>query len=396
MTRFELFKVLYFSYNRLFRLVLRTLGAGPSTPARLSPRRVLIMALFLPLFLMIQSLNWLCLLLDEILFPGYRQVPVNAPLFVVGVPRSGTTFMHRVLAEDTRRFTTLSLWELVLAPAIIQRKCLFMCARLDRMLGAPGLRLIRWVEHRVFGSIDAIHRISLFQAEEDYFLLAPVWASFILILPFPFTDVFEVPAYFDQKMPRNRQDLILKFYTVCIQRHLYCHGQGRKVFLSKNVSFTPMMAALHRHFPDCGMVAMVRNPLKAVPSHISSMTAGARVFGNPENHPQIRRLLVGLQRYGYTRIMTALPRLNPHRHRIIPMERLKPQLFDTVMDIYHAMGYEMDQAMQNRLAELSAAQGEYKSGHTYHLEGLGLDAGRIYEEFSDVFDAFGYPPPHAL
>lgn len=57
-----------------------------------SPRRLLAMALFWPAFLLLQTINGLALLLDRVLFPRYRQIAVREPLFVVGIPRSGTTF----------------------------------------------------------------------------------------------------------------------------------------------------------------------------------------------------------------------------------------------------------------------------------------------------------------
>jgi hypothetical protein len=41
--------------------------------------------------------------LDEILYPSYNQERVN-PIFIVGEPRSGTTFLHRTMAEDEENF----------------------------------------------------------------------------------------------------------------------------------------------------------------------------------------------------------------------------------------------------------------------------------------------------
>lgn len=86
-----------------------------------SPRRWLVMALFWPLFALLQAINGAGLLLDYLLFPDFRRVRVREPLFVVGVPRSGTTFLHRLLAGDRERFTTTALWELIFAPSITQR-----------------------------------------------------------------------------------------------------------------------------------------------------------------------------------------------------------------------------------------------------------------------------------
>jgi hypothetical protein len=35
--------------------------------------------------------------LDRVFFRGYRKQPIDRPIFIVGNPRSGTTFLHRLL-----------------------------------------------------------------------------------------------------------------------------------------------------------------------------------------------------------------------------------------------------------------------------------------------------------
>ena len=38
-------------------------------------------------------LNQLCLLLDHVLFPGFRRVRVERPVFIIGHARSGTSLL---------------------------------------------------------------------------------------------------------------------------------------------------------------------------------------------------------------------------------------------------------------------------------------------------------------
>jgi hypothetical protein len=54
------------------------------------------------------------------LFPAFRRQQIRQPVFVLGVPRSGTTFLHRALAADAA-FTTTRTWELLFAPSLCQR-----------------------------------------------------------------------------------------------------------------------------------------------------------------------------------------------------------------------------------------------------------------------------------
>ena len=41
------------------------------------------------------------------------QVAITEPIFVLGLPRTGTTFLHRLLSLDTARFRAPLLWELL-------------------------------------------------------------------------------------------------------------------------------------------------------------------------------------------------------------------------------------------------------------------------------------------
>ena len=70
---------------------------------------VLLVAAF-PLFVLLQLVHWLSMLLDDVLFRGYRDIEVREPIFVLGPPRSGTTHLHHVLSADTGT-TTFRTWE---------------------------------------------------------------------------------------------------------------------------------------------------------------------------------------------------------------------------------------------------------------------------------------------
>ncbi len=60
--------------------------------------------------------------LDHVFYPGHRKHAIDRPIFIIGNPRSGTTFLHRLLlgAGD---MAALELWEMMF-PAITARKLL--------------------------------------------------------------------------------------------------------------------------------------------------------------------------------------------------------------------------------------------------------------------------------
>ena len=85
-----------------------------------------------------QAISSLTMGLDRVFFPGYRKQPIDRPVFIVGNPRSGTTFLHRLLLGSGDDLAAFELWEM-LFPAITARTLLGpIVPRFDRL--SPTLR----------------------------------------------------------------------------------------------------------------------------------------------------------------------------------------------------------------------------------------------------------------
>ena len=174
------------SFSRFFRLVYKTCLRSKATPARMTPKRFVLMGMLIPALFLGQCMHWLGFFLDDLLFRGYRKVRVKEPVFMVGMPRSGTTFLHRLLAKDNAHFSTFSYWEMAMAPSITERKIWFLVGKIDAVLGGFGRKLLVTVDKKAFQDVGKIHPISLFEPDEDEMLLIWASSSILLLLPFPF------------------------------------------------------------------------------------------------------------------------------------------------------------------------------------------------------------------
>jgi hypothetical protein len=373
-------------FLRLLRHTL--LPAWPTGPGTLRRRGLLL--LFVPAFLLVQTLHWIGFLLDELLFPGYRRVEVREPLFVVGLPRSGTSFLQRVLALDTDRFTTLRLWELLLAPSVTERRLWMGAAAADRVLGRPGFRLLRWLERRGMEGMDAIHAVSLSDPEEDFLLLLPVFACFLLVVPFPYHREIWKLARFDQ-LPERERSPLMGFYRRALQRHLYLAGP-QKTLLSKNPSFTPFLRSLLESFPDAKVLCCVRDPAQVVPSQLSSLRPAAALFGYRLDEPSLRDRFVDLLGFYSRHALEVLPSLPESRQAFVSMEEIKRDTAGFVLGIYRRFGWEAGPGFRARL-EREAVRGEaYRSRHRYSLEEFGLSPAALGSRFRALEERFGWGP----
>ncbi len=269
---------------------LQAVTAWRDPRAPLGPRRLLVLLAGVPLFFVVQAVHGICLLLDEVLYPGYRQQPVGRALFITGIPRSATTFVHRTLAADTARFRTPGAWEVAVAPAICQRRLIRRLGRLDARLGGYGQRALAGALRRLAGGLDAIHPVELDAPEEDYLALLPAGGCFIALLAFPAAAGLQGLSCFPERLSAGRQQRLLACYERCLQRQLYDGAPGT-VLLSKNAALGSWTPALYERFPQARFLICLREPRSALSSQVSSVGA-ARALGVAVDRPAFQRLLL--------------------------------------------------------------------------------------------------------
>jgi hypothetical protein len=268
--------------DSLIAYVAAWLGAFlPSGRAQapLTAPRLAALALF-PVFLVVQALNIVFLAVDHVLFPAFRGTRIRQPVFIVGVPRSGTTFLHRRLAVDGR-FTAPQAWEVLAAPSLSLRYLLRAGAGLDRALGRPLERLLRWLTERSPAKVDEVHPLGLREAEEDYLALLPAAGCFFAYLMFPHAAWFRDLARLDA-LPQVRRERLLQAYHRLLQRQVYFHGGAQ--LLSKNAAFASWVPYLHARYPDALIILCVREPAEALASQLTSLREARALFSTfPDN-----------------------------------------------------------------------------------------------------------------
>lgn len=325
-------------------------------------------------------LQWLGLLLDEILFRGYRRVAVREPVFIVGLPRSGTTLLHRTLAADPR-FTTFSLGECLLTPSLTARWLARGLGRLDRFAGRPLGRLTSWSGRRLTGEFDAVHPTDLHAPEEDYLVLLPVLACFILLVPLPVPAIGRL-GYFDRDIDPGTRRRLMRFYRACLQKHLYWHGADRRL-LSKNAAFAPLLGSLTETFPDARLIACLRDPVELVPSQLGSLDTGLRLCGHDPQDPAFVERVLELLGYQFGRILEAERSGIPIS--LLTLEAFRCDLENSVLHLYAHLDMMVDSECRDRLQRQAMQAAGYRSRHRHAPGRYGLDPARIRARFAEVY-----------
>ncbi|MGB1126916.1 MAG: sulfotransferase [Opitutales bacterium] len=334
-----------------------SLWPGKHKAAPLGLSRLCFLLLGYPLFLSVQLAHWLGFLFDEILFSAYRKTPVLAPVFISGIPRSGTTFLHRALAAE-ERYTYFTTWEAALAPSITERKIIRLLAALDRIVGGPIKGLFHALLAKGTGDFNTVHQVGLDAPEEDYLALLPIGACFILLLAFPFSKELEALVQLE-RMPQNERSRLIEFYKRCLQKHLYCHPG--KTLLSKNAAFATWCPALIETFPDAKILLCIREPDTALSSQLSSLTPARKLFGTDPDGRHTAERFCSIYRHAYQSLAELLQSTTPSQVAIIAQSDLKNDPSGTIQTALKQLAMPLPASL-SQLPPTAASKHQHQPG----------------------------------
>ena len=378
------------TYNfRLFwRLAVRSFFQSKDTYGKLTRKRITFLFIFYTIWPLWTAFTWLCFLLDDLLFPAYKQQAVEKPLFILGNFRSGSTFLHRLLSRDVATFTSLRTWDIFLMPSITQRRLFRGLARLDHVFGSPLVNALKKIDQRSLGKVR-IHKISLFDPEEDENILLHAWSTFFVSLLFPFLDDMPPYQFFDDALPANEKQRIMGFYRGCVQRHLYADG-GKRYFVAKNPAFSAKIETLMEFFPDARILYLARNPLDMLPSTVSWLSYAWHVFSEPSEKYLYRDHVLALTKYWYHHPLNVLDKNPSSRHLILNYDDLIRWPEQVIRTFYTQFGYIESPGLEKVIQEAIQETSSHQSDHHYKYEEMGFSREEILQEFDDIFERFNF------
>lgn len=326
----------------------------------------------------------LCLLLDPIFFPALAKKEVKAPIFIVGNPRSGTTFLHRWMV-DHQMGAGFQLWEM-LFPSLTAR-----------VLVRPFLKPLEALSPARFHKNKA-HETSLTSVETDdvavlfRFLDGPFLYGYFLA----WDDVDHANAFDPEGEYGRTAQRDLDWLRELFRRNMVWHGRDRVVAKLFSAALRP--AQLLNAFPDGKILYMVRDPVSTIPSGMSL------VCGVLEGALHMSRLPLDVQRRYQQRLSFALEelyrrfhtawttgKLDKDRVYMVRYDRLMSE-FDVVMrEIVDFLGDQPDAAFWAEVKKTAESQRGRKSEHVYALETYGLNKEKIQQDLGFVYDAYGVP-----
>ncbi len=377
----------FFNFKGFFEFT-KQLIFKPKRPKR-SIKRISWMINFYLVYPIWELIVWSGLLFDRIFYPNFKKVKIKEPIFILGNPRSGTTFLHRLLAKDKKNFVSMKTWEIFAAPSIMGRKIVRKLSKIDRQIGKPGRKQLEEIEYQLQKD-NQMHKTSFWQSEEDDYLFLHIWSSLKAWTLSGMLKEAKTYIYFDKLVSPEEKNKILKFYQRCLKRHLFFHQTKNKHYLAKNPNFTPMIDSLKNYFPDAKIIYLVRNPLQVIPSYISMLEDQAEILDDPISTEAISKYVVDMAKYWYTYPLQMLDQMPKSDYEIIKLEDLSQDVKGTVENLYKKFNLPLSAKFTKKLKKATKKSRQHKSKHKYSLKESGLTKKEIISQFKKVFNRFQF------
>jgi Sulfotransferase family len=300
--------------------------------------------------------------------PEHAAVPIERPIFVTGLPRSGTTALHRLLTADPAH-QGLELW---LAEVPQPRPPRDTWAANPVFQGIQAGYARHHVEHPEF---MGVHYIAADTVEECWQLLRQTMRSV----------AFECLAH----LPTYSSWLAGQDWTGPYLRHrrtlqlIGLHDTGRRWVL-KNPSHLFALDALLAAYPDALIVQTHRDPRAVIGSMCSLAAQATEGWSTTFLTDVIGADQLELWARGLREFAAARARHDPARFFDVDYADFTADPVGTVESVYARFGLPYSGAAADAVRALhaAAAAGSALPGHRYALPDFGLTPGQVDERFS--------------
>ena len=284
--------------------------------------------------------------------PEILELPIERPVVVLGQMRSGTTFMHRLLASDpTFSFTRLheSLWPL-------RRSAAGSEARAGMVRGALGL---------LNPALRSAHPTAARAPEEEFGLHA------FSIHGAMFEAQWHVPEFASWSERRPLAPVYREFRRL-LQTLRWKRGEKvESIQLLKAPQFMQDLDALLAEFPDARIILLIRDPAEVLASSASLVWNQRRIQSDHADPIAIGREWLGKTKLRQERAQRALATLPSARVLPVKYESLTSDWRGEIERIYGFLGLPLMPSSMARMVRITRSVSHL--GHRYCPHQFGLN-----------------------
>ena len=307
---------------------------------------------------------------DRKFYPDIARQEIREPLFIVGLPRSGTSVLHSLLAADPQHRAPL-MWEVrsPSPPTPVDEK-----RRIQR--AAQSCNFFNWLAP----AFRYVHAVGAEVPQECVSLMTPTFMSD------QFDAMYYVPSY---RAWFFRQDLRPAYeYHRRFLQHLQFRQSGRRWIL-KAPTHMFAMPALLSVYPDALFVQTHRTPVDSMASVSSLVTILRSAFSDAVDPITVGREAIHYWAETMDKFLPERDRLADNRICDIKYDEIRREPIGAVRQIYDYFGWSLSRETEQRMHALVASQAERQSAnHRYDLSQFGSSAEEVLNKFAQYCERF--------
>jgi hypothetical protein len=301
-------------------------------------------------------------------FPSFVDVQIERPIFVTGLPRSGTTALHRLLCADPGS-QGLELWLTEFPHPRPPRETW------DSNPIYQGIAAAYAEQHVENPEYMGIHYIDAASVEECWRLLRQAGLS----------NSYESLAYVPNYTAWLRKQDWTPAYEVHKQNlQLIGLNDTDKRWVLKNPSHLSALDAIMNVYPDALIVQTHRDPVVSIASSCSLSQETAKTWSTVFHGELIGQTQLDLWASSANGFKAARERYNPAQFIDIEYSDFVGNAQGTVKTIYDAFDIELtpDHVAAIDALESESQHGKTKAKHTYSLADYGLTDDEVRSAFN--------------
>jgi hypothetical protein len=297
----------------------------------------------------------------------HRDVPIERPIFVMGLPRTGTTALHRLLHADPMA-QGLEMWITQYPQPRPPRETWESDPIFTAMQHAFQAHHVAQPEYL------GIHYMDATSVEECWRLLRQTGRS----------NSYESLAH----VPRYTEWLAKQDWTDAYARHkqnlqLIGLNDQEKRWVLKNPSHMSALDALMAVYPDALIVYTHRDPVTCIASSCSLSAETTVGHSTTFVGETIGRTQLDLWSRAYHAFHEARPRYDEDQFVDVAFSDLVKDPLGVTRGIYDRFGLDWTPEAEAAIAEIDreSKQGAARPSHTYRLEDYGLTEDEVRARF---------------
>ena len=311
---------------------------------------------------------------DRQSYPGIAHQEIREPLFIVGLPRSGTTVLQMLLAADPEHRSPL-MWEVMTPspPTLTDEK-----RRIQR--ATQSSNLFNWLAP----TFRYVHAVGAELPQECVRLMTPT------LMSDQFDTMYYVPSY---RAWFFRQDLqpAYEYHRRFLQHLQFRRAASRWILKAPTHMFA--MPALLSVYPDALFVQTHRTPVDAMASVSSLITILRSAFSDAVDPFTICRDAIHYWSETMDKFLRERDRLPTKRICDVEYDQICRDPIGAVGRIYDHFGWPLSREAKGHMRALVASQAQRQSAnHRYHLSQFGTSAEEVLTAFAPYCQRFGLFP----